>query len=231
MPDPGLGDPAPESATDVVAAHPHAFLAGYGILGFALTIAATWLFLVLADEIPEKGWMVRLDTGISGWIQAHGTETGESIFTVVSLFGAPLLAVILFATAVTLVRHRRRLCAAALVITTGGGVLLNAVLKRLLHRDRPLYASEFHARSWSFPSGHAMASVIGYGFLALLLIHRNPERRAVIVAAAATIILTIGFARVYLGVHYPSDVLGGYCAGAVWLTVCIKGFRRGRACQ
>jgi undecaprenyl-diphosphatase len=110
-------------------------------------------------------------------------------------------------------------------VTAGGGALLNTGLKSVFHRARPTFASEFPVSSWSFPSGHAMDSLIGYGLLAYWLGERFPHRRFIIRYAAAALILLIGFARIYLGVHYLSDVIAGFAAGTLWLTVCITGYQ------
>ena len=108
-----------------------------------------------------------------------------------------------------------------------GGGLLDVVLKLVIRRPRPPGAAAFLQHfSWSFPSGHAMASLIGYGMLAyvltLLWIHHRSAQIAVVLGAAL-LIIAIGFSRLYLGVHYFSDVVGGYAAGVLWLSACISG--------
>jgi len=114
---------------------------------------------------------------------------------------------------------------AVLAATCGGGALLNGALKLAFHRARPTYASEFNPSSWSFPSGHAMDSLIVYGLFAYWLGTRYKAYRRIIYTAAAVLITAIGFARVYLGVHYLSDVVAGYSAGFVWLSVCVTGYQ------
>jgi len=216
--------PTKPTETAFAKEHPRAFLGVYGVVGLALAAASTWIFFVLADEVPENGWMVRIDGAVTNWLQAHGTEFGESIFWTVSLFGAPILLALLVVVAGVLAYRRdwRRLV--TLAITCGGGALLNVALKASMQRTRPSFASEFNARSWSFPSGHAMDSAIAYGFLAQWAISRWPNRRTAIVLATIALVVAIGFARIYLGVHYLSDVIAGYCAGSVWLFVCVTGF-------
>ena len=88
------------------------------------------------------------------------------------------------------------------------------LLKTIFHRARPTYASEFHMTSWSFPSGHAMDSLIVYGLFAYWLAEAKPAARRPIFAGAAVLVGAIGFARIYLGVHYLSDVIAGYSAGS-----------------
>src|SRR2546422_3373483 len=105
-------------------------------------------------------------------------------------------------------------------------------LFRSIRRPRPPYAAAFlHHYSWSFPSGHAMGSLIGYGMLAYVLavlwIHRRSAQISVVLGAAL-LILAIGLSRLYLGVHYFSDVMGGYAAGLLWLSACISGLEVAR---
>ena len=115
------------------------------------------------------------------------------------------------------------------------GCLLNGVLKSLFQRHRPQFQNPFVTEaSWSFPSGHAMGSVIGYGLLAYLLWSAvpRPRQRLAVVMGTALLVSAIGFSRLYLGAHYFSDVIAGYAAGLVWLSTSISGIeilqRRGR---
>ena len=213
--------------TRFAAEHPRAFLALEAVAGVVLAIGSLWAFVAIAGEIPERSRMVRTDLFMASWLERVGTERGESIFAMVSWLGAPVLSVVLVLMIVALGYRRDWLRAGALAAAGFGGTLLNYGLKSLFHRGRPEYASEFiHRMSYSFPSGHAMDSLIVYGFLAFLLLERitSPMRRRLVVAAAAVLIVAIGFSRMYLGVHYLSDVVGGFLAGMVWLMVCIAGY-------
>lgn len=205
--------------------HPRVYLGLHGVVGLLLAAACTWLFFAIADEFPEKGAMVRVDNAVATWLQVHGTETGETIFVGVSYLGAQVLVALLIAVAIVLIVRRDWRHVAVLAVTCGGGAVLNNVLKIVFHRARPTYAVEFHADSWSFPSGHAMDSLIVYGLFAYWLGARQPEYRLFIYAAAAALIGAIGYARLYLGVHYLSDVVAGYSAGFVWLSVCVTGYQ------
>ena len=108
-----------------------------------------------------------------------------------------------------------------------GGAILDELLKLAVRRDRPVYGTAFlHGHSFSFPSGHSMGALIGYGMLVWLVGQLwQSERRArvTLYALAALLILAVGLSRMILGVHYPSDVLGGYAAGAAWMAVCVTG--------
>ena len=212
--------------SDLARRHPTAYLAAHAIGGSAIVAALIWLFLAVADEFPEHGALAHLDTFATGWLQAHGTETGETIFSVISALGAPVLAVIVAIAFILLLRKRAWAEAAGLACASGGALLLDYLLKSLFHRGRPEFATEFvHTATWSFPSGHAMESLAGYGFLTWLLLphlHNLTQRRLAVIACVVLVGL-IGFSRVYLGVHYVSDVLGGYLAGGAWLLITITG--------
>jgi undecaprenyl-diphosphatase len=204
--------------------HPSAYLGMHGLVGLAIAAACTWAFLAMADEVPEKGIMVRIDFAVTRWLQTHGTERGETIFSAISLLGGPVLTALLATAAVVLLARRDWRHLAVLGVTCGGGAFLNGVLKLVFRRERPSFASEFNATSWSFPSGHAMDSLIAYGLLAYWLASRFPRARRPAIVAFVALVGTIGYARIYLGVHYLSDVLAGYSAGFIWLTACITGY-------
>lgn len=210
--------------------HPKLYLSLHAVVGILLSMGLLWAFLAIAEDVPENGSMVRFDAAVAVWFHLHETEWLEGVFYVISLIGAPVLAATLAAAAILFLVKRdwRRL--GALGVTVGGGGLLNLALKSGFHRVRPVYASEFHPHGWSFPSGHAMDSLIGYGMLAFFLAEQasDARMRRLIGGLAATLILAIGFGRIYLGVHFLSDVVGGFAAGALWLGVCITGYRFAR---
>ncbi len=114
--------------------------------------------------------------------------------------------------------HRPR-AAALLAITMAGVASLDLVLKHAFHRVRPVAFFGTSPSSYSFPSGHALGSLCFYGALAAILSTRVAGRRARLCIWTIAILLVgmIGFSRVYLGVHYPSDVIAGYCAAIVWV--------------
>lgn len=211
--------------------HPRAYLGVHALLGIGASVVLVWLFVLIADAIGDQGLLVTIDQFVTGWLQQHGTEWGESAFYDVSLLGSVVLVAVLGIAIVWYLVKRDRWRAGLVAVAGGGGTLLDTLLKTVFHRGRPEVASEFvHRQSWSFPSGHAMESTVGYGILAYLLIahvHGTAKRRAFV---TATVILVglIGFSRVYLGVHYMSDVIGGFLAGGVWLLACIIGDRFAR---
>jgi undecaprenyl-diphosphatase len=124
--------------------------------------------------------------------------------------------------------HRRQGLFPALfvVVALAGGGGLNVGVKALVHRVRPaLPDAVAHVGGLSFPSGHAQSAVVGYGVLFLIVGPALPRRgRQILAAGSVLAVLTIGFSRVALGVHYPSDVLGGYLLGAAWLLAVLLAF-------
>ena len=114
-------------------------------------------------------------------------------------------------------RHTRT--AALLAITMLGVAVLDVALKHAFHRPRPVAFFGPTPSSYSFPSGHALGSLCFYGILAAILPGRARGRGAKFCIWVATVLLVgmIGLSRIYLGVHYPSDVIAGYCAAAVWV--------------
>ncbi len=208
--------------------HPKAFLALHALGGVAAAVALVWGFLAIADAIPESSWLMRADNGIVAGLQSRGSETGEAVFAAITHLGDVGFGIVMAIAIVAFVIRHHRARAIGLFTASAGGTLLDNLLKAIFHRGRPEYATEFITRaSWSFPSGHATNSITGYGFLAFLLITHTTDRRRrwAIGAGAALLILIVGFSRIYLGVHYPSDVLGGYLAGGIWLIACIMGYR------
>jgi membrane-associated phospholipid phosphatase len=205
--------------------HPRAYLGVHAIVGLLLSIASAWAFFAIADAVPEHGAMVRVDTAVTAWLQTHGTESGESILVGVSYLGAQFLIGLLAIVVIVLIVRRSWRHLVVLAVTCGGGALVNVALKSVFHRTRPSFASEFHVTSWSFPSGHAMDSLIVYGLLAYWVGERWPRTKVAAIIGAAALVVAIGYARIYLGVHYLSDVVGGYAAGFTWLAACATGYR------
>nr|MDQ2667498.1 phosphatase PAP2 family protein [Gemmatimonadota bacterium] len=202
--------PTDPGRSRVASQHPKLYFAAHLVAGVLFTAALLWGFAAIADAIGDKGQFAAADAGLTGWIQGHSTEWGESIFSFVSLLGAQVLVGIIVIAAAVYARRRDWLRCATLVLATASGAVLNTLLKHIFHRGRPEFATEFITRaSYSFPSGHAMESLIGYGILLVVLLEaiRSPGRRRLLIAGTVVLILAIGTSRVYLGVHYLTDVV------------------------
>ena len=94
-------------------------------------------------------------------------------------------------------------------------------LKASIARARPTLEALVYAQGWSFPSGHTMGSTVSFGMLAYLALTRFRSHHNLIISLAVLLILFVGASRLYLGVHYLSDVLAGFFAGTAWLVICI----------
>src|SRR5919107_6129168 len=191
-------------------------------VGLAFSAFVVWAFLELTDEVLE-GESRAFDRAVLLWI--HDTFPGwlDGPMRLVTALGyyyvvLPLLAL------VALVFYRRGwwLSAVLLVVSTGGSIVLTTVLKGVFQRTRPeLFDSGYQASFYSFPSGHATVAVGFYGMLTLVLAYRMGGRaRWVVAVSGILVVLLIGFSRLYLGVHYPTDVVAGYLAALLWL-VCV----------
>jgi undecaprenyl-diphosphatase len=199
-------------------------------LGVRLAVALAtialllWGFAVLADGFGEQGRIARLDLSVLNWLQLHGSERGEGVFVFVSWLGAPVLIVVDVVVAIVLAVRRQWRSFTLWLGAIIGGAMLDEILKLAFRRARPDVASEFiSGHSWSFPSGHAMNSLVSYAMLAYLLRQHvdNSRARLAITIAATLLIVAIGFSRLYLGVHYLSDVTAGYLTGGAWVIACV----------
>jgi membrane-associated phospholipid phosphatase len=189
---------------------------------------ALWVFAAVTEDIVRKESLTRFDLNLAAWLHTHATANGYATFRVVTQLGAPVtLTIVAAGVTLVLAAQRQWVFLGGWLVALGGGGLLTTFLKLTIHRPRPPYADTFLVSfSWSFPSGHAMESLVAYGMLAylagVLWIHRRSAQIAVAVSVGL-LVVAIGVSRVYLGVHYFSDVVGGYAAGTLWLATCISG--------
>lgn len=196
-----------------------------------VTALALVLFAVLAAAVAT-GRTLALDNRVRLAVHEHVSPDLAAAMRFLSLFAEPLVLIALSAAAVAaLLALGWKRGAAEFAIVMSSGYLADTVLKLAFHRPRP--PASFFATpmpdSYSFPSGHALFSVCFFGVLAALAARRVRNRwsRAAIWLAAAALALAIGFSRIYLGVHYPSDVLAGYAAGTVWAAAVMATLRPG----
>jgi undecaprenyl-diphosphatase len=193
---------------------------GFLLLG-ALLVAATSLVVFgwLAEEMLE-GDTQQFDAFVRTAVHQFTAPRLTQLMQVFSFLGsvAAVTALCLAAICVSLYFHRAR-TAALLAITMLGVAALDVTLKLAFHRPRPVAFFGATPSSYSFPSGHALGSLCFYGMLAAILSARAHGRGAKFCVWMTAVFLVgmIGFSRIYLGVHYPSDVIAGYCAAAVWV--------------
>lgn len=189
-----------------------------------------WVFLEVADEVLEgetdsidETLLLALRTGEGkadpigpGWVEEVGRDFtalgGTAVLTFVALAAISYLL---------LVRHRR--LALFTAVAVGGGLLISTLLKLGFDRPRPdLVPHESIVYTASFPSGHSMMAAVTYLTLAAMLtrVHRSRLLKAYFLIVAALLVLLVGVSRVYLGVHWPTDVVAGWAAGSAWAAFC-----------
>ena len=190
--------------------------------GLAFSAFVIWAFIELADEVIE-GESRAFDDAVLLWIHSSFPGWLGGPMRIVTALGyywvvLPLLAVVV----AVFYRKGWRLSAVLLLVSTAGSIVLTTVLKSVFQRARPeLFDSGYHASFFSFPSGHATVAVGFYGMLTLVLAYRlQGTARWAVAILGILVVLLIGFSRLYLGVHYPTDVLAGYLAALLWL-VCV----------
>jgi undecaprenyl-diphosphatase len=200
---------------------------GIVLLATLLTLLTVGLgFIALSDEVREKDTQhldervllsLRRADNVEVPIGPHGLA--EVARDVTALGSVSVLTLMVCAVSGFLVLVRRWRTLALVVGSTVGGALVNSLLKSLFARPRPTVVPHLtDVLTESFPSGHAMLSAIVYLTLGALLAQLTERRRlkAYLVGVALLLTLLIGLTRVYLGVHYPTDVLGGWMAGLAW---------------
>ena len=203
----------------------------HSVLGLRLTLSmvslglTVWLFSGLLEEVLDNDSLVRWDRLANGWFHQHATATGLAVFNAITLLGSIGAWLMIACAAIWLWRGHHRLLLTAWLGTNLGGLLLQYILKTSVHRARPEYAAAYlHGHSYSFPSGHSMQSTIAYGMLVFVgsaASERWRAHRTALFVGAALLVALIGFSRLYLGVHYPSDVIGGFAAGSAWLSLTL----------
>jgi len=188
--------------------------------GVVLASLALWFFKKQADQIVE-GDADRYDEAIMAAVQRIDNPIMHRTMDVVTQLGSHwAIGTAAGLTALMMLRRGRRHDAWTVVVSTGGAMAINTILKNIFRRQRP---QELARRiklpsSHSFPSGHSLLSAATYPIVAHHLVERHSlPVQAVAHTLAAMITVSVGFSRVYFGVHFPSDVLGGFAAGFGWL--------------
>jgi undecaprenyl-diphosphatase len=203
------------------------FLGALGIFliaGAIVAVIGTWLFSEFA-EVVMAGRTQTFDEAVLRWIYTRHTPfLNAAMLEVTSLATGTVALMIVGVAALFLTLTRHKYSALLLLFATAGGMLLDLILKMRFDRPRP------HVFTWgtnvvasSFPSGHAMSATIVYSTVAYLAARLQKRRwaRVVTLLVAALLIVLISFSRLYLGVHYPSDVLAGVIIGLAWAGFCM----------
>jgi len=203
------------------------FYATFGIFllaGAALALGGTYAFAEFAGHV-RSGSTQAFDDAVLRWFAAHRSPILDEIMLEITFLGTGTVVLMLVAiTGMFLWLTRHKYSALLLLISTAGGILLNNLLKQGYSRPRPQIVTWGTAAvSSSFPSGHAMSAIVVYGTVAYLAarLQTRGVTRALTLTFAAIVILLICISRLYLGVHYPSDVLAGLIIGTAWAAFCM----------
>ena len=210
-----------------IARHAGNFYTALGIVlvaGAALAVAGTLAFVQVA-EIVQEGTTQQFDEAVLQWMAAHQVPVLEKVMFEITLLGTGIVVMTMVAvSALFLWLSDHRFSALLLVIATWGGVVINSLLKNTFDRPRPqVFEWGAHVLTSSFPSGHAMSSTIAYGTVAYLAARLQARRwaRWLTFIIAGILIALIMTSRLYLGVHYPSDVIAGSLMGLAWAGFCM----------
>lgn len=203
------------------------FYATFGIIlcaGAAVAITGTYLFAEFAGHV-SSGKTQAFDDSVLRWVAQHRTPALEPVMLEITFLGTGTVVIALVAVSgMFLWLSNHKYSAILLLVSTIGGILLNNLLKIGFGRPRPQIIDwGMHTVSWSFPSGHAMSAAVVYGTVAYLAarLQRRHLHRVITLTAAFILILLIAASRLYLGVHYPSDVLAGIIIGLAWAAFCM----------
>jgi undecaprenyl-diphosphatase len=192
------------------------------IAGFAIAVLAALFFAALAHAVVQ-GRTRSFDLAVRSTIHSWATPRFTEAMSAVTQLGSTTILLPLGAILVWRLYVAGRLRAAVLLaITALGAQVFDQALKFEFRRPRPeVFFGLAQPGTYSFPSGHSLTSCCFYGVLAAILTAgaMSRGRRILIWAVAAAITLSVGFSRVYLGVHYPTDVLGGYAVAVVWVAM------------
>ncbi|WP_166382491.1 phosphatase PAP2 family protein [Catellatospora methionotrophica] len=193
--------------------------------GAAATLVGLWVLAGITDDVVAQEELSSSDPTVASWLADHRTHWLTRSMQAVTWLGSGWVTVPVLVLAALLLpvwRDRRRTLALVLTVSMGSAVLVT-IGKLLTVRPRPVVGEVLTtATGYAFPSGHSAQAAAAYGVLALLISLRVPRAAKPLVWLAATaLVLLIGFSRLYLGVHWLTDVLAGYALGACWLAVVV----------
>ena len=191
--------------------------------GLVVLTGAAWIFGWMAEDLAEGD--TKVDQRLADWLHEHATPLWTDFFENVTWLGnVPVLAVVAVIAAVVLAYKRQIAELQLFALAAVGTEILTTGLKLGFQRERPFFPDPLATEtSYSFPSGHSSVSLAVYGTLGYIAARHLSTRRAqiAILAAAATVVGLIGFSRLYLGVHFLSDVIAGFSVALAWIALCV----------
>jgi undecaprenyl-diphosphatase len=198
-------------------------------IAMAVMAVAAGVFAAIARDVWETSPILKQDLQVSVWLHTHGNPVFTAFLLAItqvhSTLGVPVMAAVL---AWFVWRHGDHYWVLSLALAVGGGLLLNVLIKLIFNRARPAWDDPILTlTSSSFPSGHTAGATLFYGFIAAYMVWRmkTPAARVLAVLGCALMVALVGFSRIYLGVHFLSDVLAAASISTVWLVLCLVGVR------
>jgi membrane-associated phospholipid phosphatase len=206
-------------------------------LGVAIAFASTCALIVALGLLLQLGWSsvgsTPFDAAVTRWFVEHRTATWTDAMRIITWLGSSAVVLPLAGGLVTaFLVLRRRYLALFIVMAVAGAALLSALAKDVIGRDRPPVALHLqHTQSSSFPSGHSTQAAATYFALAIVvtLLTESRSLRALTWLAATLVVLLVGVSRVYLGVHWATDVIGGWILGGTWVLALSLSFWKPRS--
>ncbi|HEX4682892.1 MAG TPA: bifunctional DedA family/phosphatase PAP2 family protein, partial [Gemmatimonadaceae bacterium] len=194
-------------------------------LGLGVCFVLLLVFAAIAQSVLSRLAIVRFDIDLAEALHAGASPEGVAFWSLVTRFGTmPFVTVFGAVFAIWYARRHGWLPLAGWLAALAGSELLAWSLKRAIHRERPVFEVAYATEpTFSFPSSHVLGALVGYGLIVYFVSCLTSSRlwRTIAVIGGAVIVLAVGYSRLYLGLHFFSDVVGGLAAGAVWLTTCI----------
>jgi undecaprenyl-diphosphatase len=197
------------------------------LIGLAIALLFLWLFVELSENLLENEFQ-QLDENFGNWVHSYSSPVLDQVFNFFTSLGNALGIIgITLVTFGLLIWRRHYNYGWLLLLAVGGGIIINQTMKVLFQRPRPQLWTQVIERpdSFSFPSGHATVAMCYFGVLLWLGIRffRRPPAKVAWSILILFIIFMIGLSRIYLGVHYLTDVAGGYLSGGFWLLMLLNG--------
>jgi len=195
-------------------------------VGAGVLIAAAWLFGAIAEDVVTGDRLTVVDVQLAQWLRAHATpELTRWMLLVTDLHSTVAVSCYATIVAAALAWRRQWRHLTTVFVCVAGGLTLNVLMKLAFHRARPVLDDPLLTlTSYSFPSGHVAGSTLMYGLIVAWTFTRTrrPLVRAAVAVAAASAIALVAFTRMYLGVHYLSDVGAAFAEGVAWLALCLS---------
>ncbi|QXP77810.1 MULTISPECIES: phosphatase PAP2 family protein [Winogradskyella] len=193
------------------------------LIAILIVVGGINLFIELTENLKTTT-LAQFDTNVIEYIHSYRTPTLTKYFVFITDIGdvygyliAFILCIITF-----LMIFKSWQYVIQLIVVMSLALSSNLILKRIINRSRPNQEHLVTVETLSYPSGHAMAAMAFYGFLIYLFFHFkiNLILKSIIITLLISIIISIGISRIYLGVHFPSDIIGGFIAGFIWVILC-----------